>query len=85
MLMSEFQHPHVLGLIGISLDANNSPYLLLPYMENGDLREFLKNKRGSSMSNITSYPAVRLIVWVQPTIYRIKLSLMMKLINVTFK
>ena len=59
MLMSEFRHPHVLGLIGISLDANNSPYLLLPYMENGDLRGFLKDKRGVSMSNITCYPVVQ--------------------------
>ena len=58
MLMCEFDHPHVLGLIGISLDANNSPYLLLPFMENGDLREFLKNKRGTTMSNITTYPLV---------------------------
>ena len=58
MLMCEFDHPHVLGLTGISLDANNSPYLLLPFMENGDLREFLKIKRGTTMSNITSYPMV---------------------------
>ena len=57
-LMCEFNHPHVLGLIGISLDSNHSPYLLLPFMENGDLREFLKNKRGNSMCNITSYPPV---------------------------
>ncbi len=58
MLMCNFDHPHVLGLIGISLDSNHSPYLLLPFMENGDLREFLKNKRGTSVSNITKFPMV---------------------------
>ena len=45
-LMNTFHHPHVLGLIGISLNnCFRSPYLVLPFMENGDLRTFLKNKR----------------------------------------
>ena len=43
--MCDFDHPHVLGLVGICLDDSNSPYLILPYMENGDLKNYLKSKR----------------------------------------
>ena len=58
-LMHSFDHPHVLGLIGISLDDNGSPYLVLPFMENGDLRTFLKNKREiATKSTDTGYPEV---------------------------
>ncbi len=58
-LMYSFDHPHVLGLIGISLDENCSPYIILPYMENGDLRTFLKNKREVvTKSTDTGYPEV---------------------------
>ncbi len=58
-LMHSFDHPNVLGLIGISLDKNSSPYIILPYMENGDLRTFLKNKREvATKSTDTGYPEV---------------------------
>jgi len=58
-LMYSFDHPHVLGLIGISLDENRSPYIIIPYMDNGDLRTFLKNKREvATKSTDTGYPQV---------------------------
>ena len=57
--MCGIDHPHVLGLIGICLDPSNSPYLLLPFMENGDLRTYLKNKRDKGgVSHIDEYPQV---------------------------
>ena len=49
--MSNLDHPHVLGLIGICLDPSNSPFLLLPFMKNGDLKTYLKNKRGGISHN----------------------------------
>ena len=55
--MCNFDHPHVLGMVGICLDENNSPYLLLPFMLNGDLRNFLKKKREVGTSSAT-YPQV---------------------------
>jgi len=59
VIMCDFNHPHVLGLVGISLDPNNTPHLLLPYMENGDLRSYLKNKRdGENISQMDSFPKV---------------------------
>lgn len=57
--MCGFDHPNVLGLVGISLDQSNSPYLLLPYMENGDLKRFLKKKRVGKDSCDMNYPEVR--------------------------
>ena len=57
-LMCSFDHPHVLGMVGICLDTVQSPYLLLPYMANGDLRTFLKNKRDTSKPSDTAYPEV---------------------------
>ena len=59
--MCDFNHPHVLGLVGICMDENNSPYLILPYMDNGDLKHFLKLKRDSA-TNLTDskYPEVSL-------------------------
>jgi serine/threonine protein kinase len=57
-LMCSFNHPHVLGMVGICLDTVQSPYLLLPYMANGDLRTFLRNKRDKAKSSDTGYPEV---------------------------
>jgi len=61
VIMCGFDHPHVLGLIGITLDPSNSPHLLLPYMENGDLKSYLKSKRESNNSTISRYPKVKRI------------------------
>lgn len=58
--MCTFAHQHVLGLIGICLNtAKRSPYLVLPFMENGDLRTYLKAKRDTlATSADTGYPEV---------------------------
>ena len=57
--MCGFDHPHVLGLIGICLDPSNSPHLLLPFMKNGDLRTYLRNRREKSTSDSIDYLEVR--------------------------
>ena len=43
--MKEFSHPHVMGLLGVCLDSGPSPYLVLPFMEEGSLLAHLKKKR----------------------------------------
>ncbi|ELT98367.1 hypothetical protein CAPTEDRAFT_211857, partial [Capitella teleta] len=48
LMMVEFQHPNVLGLIGISVNGTGSsacPMLVLPFMENGDMHKFLRSFR----------------------------------------
>jgi hypothetical protein len=46
--MRHFDHPRVLNLIGISVNAKYSPLIITPYMQNGDLLTYLK--KSSSVS-----------------------------------
>ena len=43
VMMKDFRHPNVLSLIGISVDSDASPMVVLPYMANGDLRRFIQD------------------------------------------
>jgi proto-oncogene tyrosine-protein kinase ROS len=47
--MSNFKHDHILRLIGICLNHNNSLlYIVMELMEGGDLLSFLRNNRPTS-------------------------------------
>ena len=57
-IMAYFDHPNVLRMIGLSVDTDIfSIDIVLPYMENGDLRAFLKRQR-VEQGNISCYPEV---------------------------
>ena len=43
--MSLFKHAHVMGLIGVCVDAGPAPYIVMPYMSNGSLLQYLKKER----------------------------------------
>lgn len=44
--MKDFNHPNVLGLLGVVFDSpNGTPYLVLPFMKFGSVKDYLKNKR----------------------------------------
>ena len=43
--MSRFKHAHVMGLIGVCLDAGPAPYIVMPYMANGSLLQYLRRER----------------------------------------
>ena len=45
--MKNFSHPHVMGLIGLCLNAGPAPYIVMPYMANGSLLHYLKRERSS--------------------------------------
>ena len=45
--MEALNHPHMMSLLGVCLDAGPAPYIVLPYMGNGDLLSFLKKNRDS--------------------------------------
>ena len=60
--MCGLSHPHVLGLIRIALNSSNSPHLLLPFMENGDLKTFLKKTRKVGVVGSSEYPKVMVYV-----------------------
>jgi proto-oncogene tyrosine-protein kinase Met len=42
LMMRDYNHPNVLQLSGVAL-RGTSPWIVLPYMENGDLKKFIKN------------------------------------------
>ena len=54
--MSRFKHPHVVGLIGVYLDAGPAPYIVMPYMANGCLLDYLKKERSDLI--LTGYDEV---------------------------
>ena len=41
-LMINFKHENVLSLVGVVSVVGERPLVVLPYMENGDMRTFLK-------------------------------------------
>lgn len=44
IIMKNFNHPHVLSLLGLCLGYRKEPMVILPFMANGDLRTFVKDK-----------------------------------------
>ena len=40
IIMKDLKHKHVLGLEGVAI-SSQTVYVIMPYMENGDLRTFL--------------------------------------------
>ena len=49
--MKKFNHRHVMGLIGVCLDAGPAPYIVMPYMANGSVLSYLKKERRSLVLN----------------------------------
>ena len=45
--MKELSHPNVMNLMGVCIDAGPTPYIVLPYMANGDLLSYIRKQRNS--------------------------------------
>ena len=43
--MGRFTHVHVMGLIGVCLDSGSASLIIMPFMENGSLLNYLKRER----------------------------------------
>lgn len=47
--MKNFDHINVLNILGVGLVANNRlPFILLPFMANGNLKAYLQKKQPSN-------------------------------------
>ena len=56
--MKDFKHSNILGLTGVCFDTpDGMPYILLPYMANGSLKDYLKGKR-THVTNVDILPEV---------------------------
>ena len=54
----QFDHPNVLSLIGVSILREEAiPLMVMPYMENGDVKSFVQSKRGDEIE-VTTFPKV---------------------------
>jgi len=45
--MDLLSHPNVMNLIGVSISNTLSPILIMPFMENGSLLNYLKKERSN--------------------------------------
>ena len=45
--MEKFNHPNVLTLKGVCLDGGPAPFIIMPFMSNGSLLDYLKKNRGT--------------------------------------
>ena len=45
--MQEFNHPRVMPLIGVCLDTGPGVSMVMPFMTNGSLLDYLKKERSS--------------------------------------
>ena len=43
--MYNFEHPHVLGIIGVCVDAGPTPYIVMPFVANGSLLAYIKKEK----------------------------------------
>ena len=46
LLMKQFDHRNIVGLLGVCFDTPDGyPYLIIPFMVNGNIQDYLKDKR----------------------------------------
>ena len=58
--MKEFNHPHVMPLIGVCLDSGPGVSMVMPYMANGSLLDYLKKERSNLVITGNDSDKVRL-------------------------
>ena len=62
IVTSKLNHPNVLSLIGVSINSENVTLLMImPFMPHGDVRSFVKSKRGD-MIEFNNFPKVHINV-----------------------
>ena len=55
LLMKDFDHMNVLGLVGLTFDPSGKPLIILPLMSHGDLRSFVMKAPKVGVLNITLF------------------------------
>ena len=52
--MKQFNHPNVMNLIGVCLNAGPAPYIVMPFMPNGSLLSYLRKERQNLLLDETA-------------------------------
>ena len=61
--MKQFNHPNVMNLIGVCINAGPAPYIVMPFMANGSLLSYLRKERPNLLLDETAdEDLVRIIV-----------------------
>ena len=55
-------HPNVMSLTGVCLDSSGGPAVVMPYMDNGSVLQYLKKERGKLVPPIDADCSVVCIV-----------------------
>ena len=61
--MYGFEHPHVLSVIGVCVDAGPAPYIVMPFMANGSLLTYIKKEKMNLVVPIDSGDNQLVSVW----------------------
>ena len=61
-IAKKFDHPNVLSLVGVCIIPEESvPLMVMPYMHHGDVKSFVKSKRGNTIK-VEKFPLVMVTV-----------------------
>ena len=61
-IAKKIDHPNVLSLVGVCIIPEESvPLMVMPYMHHGDVKSFVKSKRGNTIK-VEKFPLVMLTV-----------------------
>ena len=60
--MRNFDHLHVLRLMGVCFDEEVQPMVILPYMAKGDLRSYVKDKKKVRFTTVVTQKLYVIIV-----------------------
>jgi serine/threonine protein kinase len=44
-MMAKFDHPNVMKLLGVSISKSRTLFIIMPFMQNGNLLSYLRNNR----------------------------------------
>ena len=65
--MKQFNHPNVMNLIGVCMNAGPAPYIVMPFMANGSLLSYLRKERPNLLLNETADEDLVRVMWKQET------------------
>ena len=65
--MKQFNHPNIMNLIGVCMDAGPAPYIVMPFMANGSLLSYLRKERSNLLLDETADEDLVRVMWKKNT------------------